>query len=146
MDAGLPDMPGQVLTASEAQGARRVVCAVEALRLLLLSRLVSVDAAFRMISALVRPVHIYVLAIWFVLCQGGGRRKRLCWSWFLGGQGAKGSSSRRGRLVHASRGMRLGDGTRARSRGRCVLATLTAFCRGKRQHLYAGGGKVGGSG
>ena len=59
----VPNMPGQMLTASEAQGAGRVVGAVEALRLLLLPGLVGVDAALGLVPTFIGRLHIDVLAV-----------------------------------------------------------------------------------
>lgn len=143
----VPDMSGQVLTAGEAQGARRVVGTVEALRLLLLAGLVSVDAALGPVSTLVRRLHVHVLAVLrartlvgrgvrYVLRPGRGGGHRLCCSRLLRGQGAKVGPGGRGRIVHAGRGERLRGGTRARSRGRSGVATLAAIRSGEGQHLH----------
>ena len=70
----LPDVPGQVLAAREAQGAGRELGAVEALRLLLLAGVVSVDAALRPVPTLVGRVHVDVFAVsgrWTSAARGG---------------------------------------------------------------------------
>jgi hypothetical protein len=74
----LPNVPGQVLTASEVQSAGRVVGALEALRHLLLRGLVVVDAALRLVPTLGGRLHIDVPAI--ASPWRGRRRKWKRWT------------------------------------------------------------------